>query len=681
MKKTLLLAAASVLTIGAANASELEVKLKNVNGLAAGGGAPGLDEPTGEATIDRVDYLRRNVNINAGDPHLAPEFVIQKIKPGPTEGGAAVAIERVISVDHPYEAHFEVNVTPSNATAPMMEQFIVNVNLNNAVFKLPRSGATPSLQDVIARAGMMPGEDSYSAFVQFGDEGESSLRAEFAGDGNPATVNTDFGMILPLRITSCGEVSADITVDFPLAVGFTTLGPDTVVLQTCEDSLQAVFKDQPTVKVDFQKDFKGFLDVNHDPIADMEFVSIGSFHQEIWYNIFDPKANYGFPNGGGDEDRRIDETDIANHEVVLTFPNGLTGIKAVGAYDKETGQQIAVADRGLGTINGKNGAVVVDDGNGGIVGNTVTFNVDPSSLVCVPVADPGEDLNHDGDTSDEELVPPGCKYGVEFRVAAFGPGFEKEVKVEDLGGKSGTDPLGTFTAVPTGNGAIAGQTVSITSNVITMEDPCKTFFADGSFSISGNTSKTDPKWVCELPQETGDLGDIVLTGQTFGFFDWVNANGGMANFFRITHIPAVDGHGDPLTQLQGLLTLKNTTGGAQFDDSYPFTLDLTGGADRGQNGVFLLSNTDIRNIVADAGLPPLFGNSDVMFTFFVNTPAVDTPVDNDSEKDPNLKIDVDRLMLANGVLTPYGDNSNDSNSDHARSGDEGRFGPKVPLKK
>ena len=52
-----------------------------------------------------------------------------------------------------------------------------------------------------------------------------------------------------------------------------------------------------------------------------------------------------------------------------------------------------------------------------------------------------------------------------------------------------------------------------------------------------------------------------------------------------------------------------------------------------------------------------------------------------TEDSANFKIDVDRLMLSGGTLVPYGDNSNDGSSEHMRSGDEGRFGPKVALKK
>ncbi|MEO0614060.1 MAG: hypothetical protein AAFY83_12180, partial [Pseudomonadota bacterium] len=186
-----------------------------------------------------------------------------------------------------------------------------------------------------------------------------------------------------------------------------------------------------------------------------------------------------------------------------------------------------------------------------------------------------------------------------------------------------------------------------------------------------------------------DLAELELTGQNFGPFDWVGqGNAATRNFFRVSHLPLIDGHGEPITSLKGVMTMKNTTGrtgttGELYDDTYKFELPFDPAVvNQGANGVYLITPGAITNILNDGGAPgAAFGTSDLSFTFFVNSAPGQDPASPFSFSE-NFKIDVDRLMInSDGSMVPYGDNANDSNSEHAVSGDDGRFGPKAPLKK
>ena len=156
----------------------------------------------------------------------------------------------------------------------------------------------------------------------------------------------------------------------------------------------------------------------------------------------------------------------------------------------------------------------------------------------------------------------------------------------------------------------------------------------------------------------------------------------------MSHIPEFDGHGEPITELKGVMSLKNSSGnftfpGEAYDGDCKFTMTDNDGPLTGSNGVFNIGPAMIAGILAsdDCAAPnPGFGTADISFTFFLNSAPGAAPVLAGSDSG-NFKIDVDRLMLSNGTLVPYGDNSNDGSSEHMRSGDEGRFGPKVALKK
>ena len=154
--------------------------------------------------------------------------------------------------------------------------------------------------------------------------------------------------------------------------------------------------------------------------------------------------------------------------------------------------------------------------------------------------------------------------------------------------------------------------------------PCKA--ADGS-TVGGTAGFGEAFFDCTQELGDGEIGVIDGSGQNFGPFDWVSSGGQAQNFFRVTHIPSIDGHGNPLTSLKGELTLKNSAGnasvsGTQFDGTYKFDLPINlDVANRGRDGVYLINSAMIANIVADGsvGFGGNFGQSDISMTFFVNS--------------------------------------------------------------
>ncbi|MEO1150189.1 MAG: hypothetical protein AAFW83_04280 [Pseudomonadota bacterium] len=657
MKKLSLLAAASVLVMStAAHAGQLELKLKNINGNGNTAADDSIDTTTGVTTIDRPGFIiRETQTANPLHPDLPPIVTVGKIK----STGAAVANERVISEEHPFEAHFELNATRIDADSELVEflpdEFLLQLEVGGATFKTALNG-----EDLI-RNGMM-GEGNLDADIlaNTGGLGESYAEVSVVNQRDNGR-QTDFGLLLPLMITGgdtdiltpCDPVQVQVqafaTVGFggPAALG----APDSITIMTCEPSFGFTFGAKEA-KINFQTDFKSFLTSEHDPVQSL---TVGSINLSIWNNLFDPKAD---PES---LDRIVDSTDIVSHEMVLQFED-LTGIESVDLVDADVyGAVIATAtlDRAAGTA---------------------TFVVTPEDYEFIAETRV-EDIDHDN--SDEDVM-------VEENVAAwvqltaFEPGTPKFVK-EDVVDDKGV-VVGSI-KVPTGAGAIDHQVISIASNTLNLVEPCKE--RDGVTINGGTGGAKTPKFVCSIPLPTGDLTELELTGQNFGPFDWVGqGNASTRNFFRVSHLPLIDGHGEPITTLKGVMTMKNSTGGAavdgaQFDDTYKFELPLDPAVPNlGANGVYMITPGTIATILSEAGAPGLaFGTSDLSFTFFLNSAPGDNPASPFSFSE-NFKIDVDRLMInSDGSMVPYGDNANDSNSEHAVSGDDGRFGPKAPLKK
>lgn len=662
MKKLTMLAAASALALGtAAQAGQLELKLKNINGGAGSNPAnDAIDTATGVTTVDRPSYVLGTILITDDtDPHADPIATIGKIK----STGMALAAERVVSEEHPLEAHFELNATRFDTdgilTETLPDEFLLTVEVSGAVWKTQLNG-----EDLI-RNGMM-GEGDLDADVLGGTGAEGTTTAEILVNNIPGNGNqTDFGLLLPLRITGgdndiltpCDPVQVQVqafsTVGFggPSALG----APDVTTIMTCEDSF-GFTANGGVAKVDFQVDFKGFLDDFHNPT---DSVTIGYITPAIWNNVFDPKATDFDSEIGVGLDRNVDITDIESYNITFQFLD-LTGIEEVNLLDAPDGSVFA-------------SAVLNRDAN------TATFVIDNMSDLPSILQEniiPG-DIDHDGDDENtlvEQLAT------AHVQLVAFGPDVDKFEKVETI------DPKGdvVITKVPTGNGAIEHQPISISENFLRLNAPCKE--RDGVTIVGGVANAKAPKFICEIPLPTGPFAELTLTGQNFGPFDWV-LQGPSQNFWRVSHLPLVDGHGNPLTELKGLLTLKNsagngTTTGAEFDGAYKFSLPFDPTVrDRGMNGVYLLGTTRVNQILAENGMPANFGSTDISWTFFVNSVPGSGETADLFKFSENFKIDVDRLLLSpDGTFTEYGDNANDSNSRHSVSGDTGRFGPKVPLK-
>jgi len=659
MKKLTMLAAVSAMAIGtAAQAGQLELKLKNINGNGNDAIDDYMDVPTGQITIDRPNYILGQIVVPSVDPHAPPLMVPAKVK----ATGAVLASERVVSEDHPFEAHFEVNATrfddDGELTEFLPEEFLLEISVNNAVWKQNLNG-----EDLI-RNGMM-GEGDLDADVLGGTgaEGTSFAQVSVINQGNRK--QTDFGLLLPLRatggdndiLTPCEPIQVQVqafsTVGFG---GPQALGPaDIITIMQCDESF-GFRAESGLAKVDFQSDFKLFLDEDHKGPYDR--ITVGSFYLDVWNHLFDPKTT-------DEEQRIVDVSDIDRHEITLQFID-LQGIEEVNL--------ITEAGPVAGTLNR--------------AAATASFVIPGAAFEAIAedsteVAEGDEDIDHDG-TPETTLVEQTAHATIEL--VAFGPDADKFIKepiFNDKGEQIGENK------VPTGAGAIDHQNIFISENTLFLDEPCKE--RDGitiNGSVGGDTKA--PKFICSIPLPVGlDIGELQLTGQNFGPFDWVfQSNAAPDNFFRISHYPLVDGHGEPVTSLKGIMTLKNSTGtngsdGALYDGTYKFDIPFDFAVPaRGRNGVFQLGPQDVANIIAaDPGNAPntAFGTSDISFTFFVNSApgAGSAPVTSFSE---NFKIDVDRLIMTNGVMVPYGDNSNDSNSDHAVSGDQGRFGPKVPLK-
>ncbi|MEM1193396.1 MAG: hypothetical protein AAGH42_08405 [Pseudomonadota bacterium] len=572
--------------------------------------------------------------------------------------GAAVAAERVISEEHPFDAHFELNATRFDADSELVEflpdEFLLQVEVGGATFKSALNG-----EDLI-RNGMM-GEGNLDADVldNTGGLGESYVEVSVVNQGNGR--HTDFGLLLPLAVTGgdasiltpCAPVQVQVqafsTVGFggPAALG----SPDVITIMTCEPSFGFDIN-QGRAKVDFQSDFKSFLTYDtHEP---RQAITIGSFDVAIWNNLFDPKAD---PNSDA---RTVGSEDIASHDITFQFED-VTGIESV--------QLVDAAD----------GGAVIAEGTLDRATNTVSFSTGYDFEAADPIV---TDIDHDGSDEETDVEENVTAW---LQITAFATGTPKFEKVDILDSKG--DVIGQE-KVPTGAGAIDHQTVSISANTLNLVEPCKE--SDGvtiNGSLGGDSKA--PKFICDLPLPTGDFAELTLTGQNFGPFDWVGQGNALTrNFFRVTHLPLIDGHGEPITSLKGVMTLKNTTGGggnagALFDDTYKFELPFDPAVpNMGANGVYMITPGAITNILNDAGAPgAAFGTSDISFTFFVNNVGGAAIASQSDANVANFKIDVDRLMInSDGSMVPYGDNANDSNSYHAVSGDDGRFGPKTPLK-
>jgi len=654
MKKLSMLAAASVLAMSsAAHASDIIVKVKNVNP-----GEASANEDTATGTGPTAEGL--------GDVTVDFAGAVSGIDAKEKIDGFVLSDQRVLS---------EVNVAheqdglPAQLVAPG-ESVFVDISLSGAYFK-ERLDDTGNFRD-----GMMA-ENGFSepaligTLLSGGDVSQSSATIQYGAilQLPNQQVGTDLGMLLPLEIHTCDpENPVTLTVnarrgesDLLAVTPINSDGPVTIDLVRCEDSF-GFEADGGTAKIDFQQDFKGFLSSEHDQA---DSIILGGIEGQIWNHIFDPKSD------DEEGERIVDIDDIDSASIVVQFED-LTGIESVDLYDEgvagelPTGTILASATLDLDT-------------------NTATFFLENPGVTMI--ADEtrsimaGLDLDHDEDTEEDILLEQTLRGYI--GITAFGPDAPKaeEVPVFDEGKLVGTETV----AIP-GVGAIQHQGITIANVTYNFADPCK---VRATNTATGGDERTAKFYCAEEIATDLPFANLISTGQQFGPFDWVSQGNGFANVWRVSHIATQDGHGNDRTVLKGMVTLKNSAEW-QFDGDYKFELPFNVNQRMvGENGVYILNMNTLNNIlVAQNGMPnALFGNTDVTWTFFTEVsprcePGLSTEgVDCALEFDSSLKIDVDRLMLTGGVLVPFGDNANDSNSSHSRSSDDGRFGPKSPLKK
>ena len=260
------------------------------------------------------------------------------------------------------------------------------------------------------------------------------------------------------------------------------------------------------------------------------------------------------------------------------------------------------------------------------VGNTATFELNAQDVrdqFCLQTW-PGSDPERDADYRDKGDKDAGCSNYI--KIHAFGP-------LSD-------NPY---------NGPIDHQDIVV---------------AQSDFYLTPDNCTGD-HCVKFFTPETEGVGSVVgtlrKTGIIFGAFDWVaDTNSAVKSWFRLTGVPAIETL--PNGELKGTITVENSSAGNNGEFKVDYTSLVS-------NGEVLLSMNTITNLLTDAGMADAanYGRADLTFTFYV-------------DGDRGINMDMDRLLLTNGVFASYGDNSNDAFSLKARSCDDGRFGSHVANK-
>ncbi len=627
------------------NAGALKLTLKNIN---ANDTLHSTDTPTGITTVDRPDLILRATAIAESSHQTQPSQVqIRKI----LSTGAAIAQERIISEDHPLDAHFELNVQrvdqESSLTELLPETFLARIKLTNATFKTQING-----EDIIRQGAVDGGVFGADALGNTGNAGSNSV--DLLIDNITNNPQTDFGLLLPLRIigennnsdASCNPVTVEVQLFIAVASSSTpfALGPpDSIALLSCEKSIEFA-AEAKSINANFQQNFKTFISETYEPTL---IANVGNYQLRLWPNLFDVKSS---PSS---EDRRMGFDDIQSHDFIVQFEN-LTGIQDINLLLGKTKTRIK------GTIHRDE--------------NNVRFSIPGQTLITSqllkfsdhPIIHSGHEITR----LEETMV-----YG-EIELVAFDKDAKKFTYIEELDSKG----VAIIQKVPTGAGSIQDQSIYLIENTLHLRKPCKS--VDGSINTESSIpSRINPKRQCTITIDDTLIGEINLTGESFGPFDWITERN-HASIFRITNLPIMNSHGSMRTTLQGIMIIKNAAGndiqpGENYDGYYdfelPFNLNIRG---QGANGVYMLTIFTVKSILRKHGLSKGFGSADISFILHVPTPHHEGRQD----KTKNLVIEMDRLMLNEGVLSSYGDNSNDVFSEHTVSGDVGRFGSKVPLK-
>jgi hypothetical protein len=232
---------------------------------------------------------------------------------------------------------------------------------------------------------------------------------------------------------------------------------------------------------------------------------------------------------------------------------------------------------------------------------------------------------------------PGDIGAIDFDITFSGP--VAGITGVTVGGIAATGPVGNVFHI---SAAGAGVTTLVTGGNDTV-----VVTIDGATSVASQTvtlgtmtatfaDRAGPPAVDFVNSESfagSALDALQREGTTFGFFDWVgDANKASRHIFRFTGMNA--------NAITGEVDFANCSSG-QNGTFGPFTLNTV----NGEGQVFNHTAGSSGNITLDS-LNNNFGRCDVRFRLFSDVSATG---------------DVDRLVLRNDILTPFGDNNNGSN--------------------
>ncbi|MEM8770370.1 MAG: hypothetical protein AAGD92_01860 [Pseudomonadota bacterium] len=559
LKKTLLTTASVVVAscgvIGAAQAGELKLKLRDVNIKEIDDGEIDPDftlhtDTDGNGGIDANGFAGPNGNV-------APRNARSIDKPFAAKAGELAATQVVLAEErmggesNPIGGFYEIDVFEVTGAATFTEVTRFDISLDgdiDAWFK----------EDVNCANAIRAGSDNvHSVSANTAAGGQPILAGENIANcnvtiqqgGNGLLPDSTIGWVLPIEVKNCVDgaeliISMVVTRQDPVTGG-TIVDDISHPVAVCKDSLKAEFAFNP-VKIDYFTDFTSFL-VDPDWEDDVEehvatfYADVGGMFVDLHHNLVDLKEE-----DKSSQTNVFDVSDIASLDLVVQFDDPeLIGIKEVEL------------DGAPGVINRTDGTVTWDFNNAQIQD---IFGLSPAD---------GEDK---GEKDLGDLVL--------FTVHAFGP--------------ESSNPF---------NGPIKHQDARVlTADFNLTPDTCFGFHCVKFFTPE---SEGDGQQVAELNK----------TGITFGAFDWVaDPTALVRNVFRVTGIPedfiASEG-------LKGTIQIENSSVGEDFaiEDVYKVEYDLG----LVSNGVLIITPERLRDLIVADGAPNggNWGNADITFTFFL----------------------------------------------------------------
>ena len=655
MLKKSLMAAVSVAAIIAApaHAGELKAEIDDVNSL--NDVRPGEDFNSFGQSCDVADGLRQDVRCGFTSGVTIDSTEHWSIGDHPTVPTVIFANERFVGPEHPVEAHYEVNLYDSDDI--FTDEVETKISIVGGYFKkafspnqIVRPGSDERYSETAFGFGLTPAGATESEFVINTDVPESAI-----------------GFILPLKFDDPEDCELTVQFDVSRQVAGTPFfqTTDPLLLAVCEDSISSdtEIKD---VHVDYRQSFKGFLiparmlfdETGDTAILESEEFRRGKpvFYQSEWANIgsiglwldnnlVDPKTP--IINQSPILDRYFEVSDISRWDIELQFEN-LVGIKSVELISKR-GRVSVYGDLDYDANTASFG---LTQSNGGL--RLINNSRDCAATV--------EELYHEGHGGgglsehcyvhirihawgEGRLDESALKYFPEGSMLAgdeYDPGDGKTILVPIPGTKGEKRPIQV-------NGAIQHQEIYLSRSEATL-----------SPNHDENPDPTIVKFDTPIKLSEGDqVGKLKVNGQVFGPFDWVgDTSVPVKSAFRVTGLPSVDGHGNTIGAYEGVITLENSSKGPAYDGDYKFSIPASAVV----NGEINIMPGEMRTLLEAGGapIPALYGRTDVTWNWFVES----------------LGVDMDRLLNTNGTFSDFGDNGNDSNSEHSISGDDGRFGPK-----